>query len=104
MDITNSSGKVYVQDLIWDERASLAPLILEKRAYIYICGDARSMSKAVEEKLGRMLAEAKGGKEEDGQKEMKLLKDRNVSSAVSFILRYDIEADNTQRLMTDVWS
>jgi NADPH-ferrihemoprotein reductase len=75
----SDGGKVYVQDLIWDERPALAPLILEKRAYIYICGDARSMSKAVEDRLGRMLAEAKGGNEADGAKEMKLLKDRNVS-------------------------
>lgn len=37
------------------------------------------MSKAVEDRLGRMLAEAKGGKDEEGAKEMKLLKDRNVS-------------------------
>ncbi len=73
-------GKVYVQDLLWDNRAELAPLILEKRAYIYICGDAKSMSKAVEDKLIRMLAEAKGGSPEvEGVKELKLLKDRNVS-------------------------
>ncbi len=38
------------------------------------------MSKAVEEKLMAMLAEAKGGKAEvEGAKELKLLKERNVS-------------------------
>lgn len=38
------------------------------------------MSKAVEEKLMAMLAEAKGGKPEvEGAKELKLLKERNVS-------------------------
>lgn len=69
-----------MQDLIWDNRAALAPLILEKRAYIYICGDAKSMSKAVEDRLIRLLAEAKGGSPEvEGAKELKLLKDRNVS-------------------------
>ncbi|GFZ49232.1 NADPH-hemoprotein reductase [Saitozyma sp. JCM 24511] len=79
-------SKVYVQDLVWDMRAELAPLILEKRAYIYICGDAKNMSKAVEDRLMKMLAEAKGGSPEvEGAKELKLLKDRN-------------------RLMTDVWS
>lgn len=77
---TKPSGKVYVQDLIWDNRAALAPLILEKRAYIYICGDARNMSKAVEDRLIHLLAEAKGGSPEvEGAKEFKLLKDRNVS-------------------------
>ncbi|ORY20714.1 hypothetical protein BCR39DRAFT_77584 [Naematelia encephala] len=86
-EMTKPDGsKVYVQDLIWDARAELAPLILEKRAYVYICGDAKSMSKAVEERLMRLLGEAKGGTAEvEGAKELKLLKERN-------------------RLMTDVWS
>jgi len=79
-------SKVYVQDLISDMGKELAPLILEKRAYIYICGDAKSMSKAVEDRLMQMLGEARGGtKEVEGAKELKLLKERN-------------------RLMTDVWS
>ena len=73
-------GKVYVQDHIWEKRAELAPLILEKRAYVYICGDAKSMAKAVEERLVQMLAEAKGGSVEvEGARELKLLKERNVS-------------------------
>ena len=76
---TDDTGKVYVQDLIWDERTDLAALILDKRAYIYICGDAKSMAKSVEDKLMRMLAEARNGSAEvEGAKELKLLKDRNV--------------------------
>lgn len=75
----SDGGKVYVQDLLWDERDKIAPLILEKRAYVYICGDAHSMSKAVEARLAQMLAEARGGGPEVGAKELKLLKDRNVS-------------------------
>ncbi|BEJ12801.1 hypothetical protein CspHIS471_0212610 [Cutaneotrichosporon sp. HIS471] len=79
-------SKIYVQDLIWDLRAELAPLILDKRAYIYICGDAKNMAKSVEDRLIHMLAEARGGTPEvEGVKELKVLKDRN-------------------RLMTDVWS
>lgn len=79
-------SKIYVQDLIWDQRAVLAPLILERRAYIYICGDARNMAKAVEGRLMAMLGEARGGTAEvEGAEELKLLKDRN-------------------RLMTDTWS
>lgn len=79
-------SKIYVQDLLWDLRAEIAPLILEKRAYIYICGDAKNMAKSVEERLVAMLAEARGGTPEvEGVKELKVLKDRN-------------------RLMTDVWS
>ncbi|KAK8846787.1 hypothetical protein IAR55_005875 [Kwoniella newhampshirensis] len=79
-------GKVYVQDLIHEAASELAPLILEKRAYIYICGDAKSMSKAVEERLAQIMGEAKGGSAAvEGVKELKTLKERN-------------------RLMTDVWS
>ncbi|EIW68745.1 hypothetical protein TREMEDRAFT_71903 [Tremella mesenterica DSM 1558] len=78
--------KTYVQDLLWELRTEIAPLILEKRAYVYICGDAKSMAKSVEERLIKMLGEAKGGTAEvEGVKELKLLKERN-------------------RLMTDVWS
>lgn len=79
-------SKVYVQDLLWDLRAQLVPLILEKRAYVYICGDAKSMAHSVEEKLMAMLGEAKGGSAQvEGAKELKLLKER-------------------QRLLLDVWS
>ncbi|WVQ84078.1 hypothetical protein IAT38_006223 [Cryptococcus sp. DSM 104549] len=86
-EMTKPDGsKVYVQDLIHELAPELAPLILEKRAYIYICGDAKSMSKAVEERLMQMLGEAKGGSAAvEGAKELKTLKERN-------------------RLMTDVWS
>jgi NADPH-ferrihemoprotein reductase len=94
-------GKVYVQDLLWDEKAQIAPLILDKRAYVYICGDAHSMSKAVEGSLARMMAEARGGGEEVGGKELKLLKDRNVSLC---LYKLKCKADQVQRLKTDVWS
>lgn len=67
-----------MQDLIYDLRAELAPLILEKRAYVYICGDAKSMAKSVEQRLIQLLGEAKGGGQTEGEKEFKLLKDRNV--------------------------
>ncbi|GHJ84407.1 hypothetical protein NliqN6_0809 [Naganishia liquefaciens] len=79
-------SKIYVQDLVWDLRDTLTKLILEKRAYIYICGDAKHMAKSVEEMLMKMLGEAKGGTAEvEGAKEFKLLKERN-------------------RLLLDVWS
>ena len=72
-----------MQDLLYDARNELAPLILEKRAYVYICGDAKSMAKSVEEKLIQLLADAKGGTPEvEGAKELKLLKERNVSDGI----------------------
>ncbi|KAG1776177.1 hypothetical protein EV702DRAFT_971934 [Suillus placidus] len=78
-------GKIYVQDLIWDDRKNVADAILNGKGYVYICGDAKAMSKAVEEVLARILGEAKGGSEADGAAEVKLMKERS-------------------RLMLDVWS
>lgn len=79
-------SKIYVQDLIWEQREALADAILNGKGYIYICGDAKSMAKSVEETLARILGEAKGGSAEvEGAAEMKLLKERS-------------------RLMLDVWS
>lgn len=79
-------SKIYVQDLIWDEREAVADAILKGKGYVYICGDAKSMAKAVEDVLARILGEAKGGsKEVEGVAEMKLLKERS-------------------RLLLDVWS
>lgn len=102
-NVANDPGKVYVQDLIWDHRAALAPLILEKRAYVYICGDAKSMAKAVEDRLVHLLAEAKGGKPEvEGAKELKLLKDRNVSVHASpRVMCIDCPAIDDRRLELD---
>lgn len=79
-------SKIYVQDLLWEERAEVAKAILEKRGSVYVCGDGRNMSKDVEGKLAAMLAEAKGGSAEvEGAKEVKNLKERS-------------------RLLLDVWS
>jgi NADPH-ferrihemoprotein reductase len=79
-------GKIYVQDLIWQDRTQVADAILNGKGYIYICGDAKSMAKSVEDTLARILGEAKGGSAEvEGAAEMKLLKERS-------------------RLMLDVWS
>ncbi|CAK5270200.1 unnamed protein product [Mycena citricolor] len=79
-------SKIYVQDLIWEDREPIADAILNGKGYIYICGDAKSMSKAVEETLARILGEAKGGSAEvEGAAEVKMLKERS-------------------RLMLDVWS
>jgi NADPH-ferrihemoprotein reductase len=78
-------SKIYVQDLIWDDRKNIADAILVGKGYVYICGDAKSMSKAVEEVLAKVLGEAKGGSDADGAAEIKLMKERS-------------------RLMLDVWS
>lgn len=70
-------SKLYVQDLIWENRASLAKEILEKKATVYICGDAAGMAHDVEKVLLRVLTEAKSGDEAAAQKEVKLMKERS---------------------------
>ena len=79
-------GKIYVQDLLWDEREHVADAILKGKGFVYICGDAKNMSKSVEERLAQILGEAKGGSADvEGAAEIRLLKERS-------------------RLMSDVWS
>ncbi|KAM6494127.1 hypothetical protein JOM56_010488 [Amanita muscaria] len=79
-------SKIYVQDLIWEEREQLAEAILNGKGYVYICGEAKNMSKQVEEILAKILGQAKGGSAEvEGTAEVKLLKERS-------------------RLLLDVWS
>ncbi|KIM78538.1 hypothetical protein PILCRDRAFT_75439 [Piloderma croceum F 1598] len=79
-------SKIYVQDLLWDDRSKVADAIINGKGYIYICGDAKSMAKSVEDVLAKILGEAKGGTMEvEGAAELKLLKERS-------------------RLMLDVWS
>ena len=70
-------SKLYVQDLIWEDRTEIADAILNKRAYVYICGEAGGMSQDVEHTLVRILAEARGGSEDAGRAEVKLLRERN---------------------------
>ena len=77
--------KVYVQDLLWEDREHIAEAVLKQKGYIYICGDAKNMAKAVERCLARILGEAKGGGEAEGADELKLLRERS-------------------RLTSDVWS
>jgi len=79
-------SKIYVQDLIWQDREHVADAILNGKGYVYICGEAKNMAKQVEDVLARILGEAKGGSGAvEGVAEIKLLKERS-------------------RLMLDVWS
>ena len=79
-------SKIYVQDLLWEDRENVADAILKGKGYVYICGEAKNMSKQVEEVLAKILGQAKGGTAAvEGVAEIKLLKERS-------------------RLMLDVWS
>ncbi|GAA5861124.1 hypothetical protein JCM1840_003088 [Sporobolomyces johnsonii] len=86
--------KVYVQQLLREEGERIGDALVNHKGYAYICGDAGSMAKAVERELatilGKAKAKAQGGASNEnevevGEKELKLLKDRN-------------------RLLLDVWS
>lgn len=86
------SKKSYVQQLMWEDHEKLAELIMDGKAYTFICGDAKGMCKDVEDGLVKMLGERKvkvkggeGDPEKEGQAELKMLKERS-------------------RLMLDVWS
>jgi NADPH-ferrihemoprotein reductase len=92
-------GKIYVQDLMWDNRKQIAEAVIDGKGYVYICGDAKGMGKGVEECLTRILGIKKLGGDlegdapvknmqsvmEEGAKEVKVLKERS-------------------RMMLDVWS
>ncbi|KAG8803503.1 NADPH-cytochrome P450 reductase [Serendipita sp. 398] len=79
-------SKIYVQDLLWEQREKIRDALAEKKGYVYVCGDAKNMSKAVEAVLMRILGEANGGSAAvEGQKELNMLKEKS-------------------RYLTDVWS
>lgn len=79
-------SKMYVQDLIWEQREMVGKMIGEQKGYVFICGDAKSMSRAVEEVLARILGEVVKKEDiESGLVELKAMKERS-------------------RLLLDVWS
>lgn len=78
--------KVYVQNMIREQKELIKYSLVEKTGYAYICGDAKHMARDVEELLKEILGEAAGGsKEKEGEAAFKRLRDRN-------------------RLLLDVWS
>jgi len=82
-------SKIYVQDLLAREKEGIADALLNGKGYVYVCGDAKNMSKAVEAQLIRILGESKigaeGNVEAEGLKELNYLKEKS-------------------RYLTDVWS
>jgi len=61
--------KVYVQDLIWEQRAAVWKLLQQPSARIYVCGDARAMAPDVRKTFQR-VAEECGGRSGDGASNM----------------------------------
>lgn len=80
---SDGKSKKYVQDYILEHGEALAEDILQRKAYVYVCG-ATDMSHDVEKAFVQILGKAKGS-EEEGKKEVKTLKERS-------------------RFLQDVWS
>ena len=79
-------SKVYVQDLLARESKGIADALINGKGYVYVCGDAKNMSKAVEAQLVHILGAGAGGNAEAvGLKELNTLKEKS-------------------RYLTDVWS
>jgi len=76
--------KVYVQDRLWDERQHVWELV-QKGAYIFVCGDARNMARDVQNKFLEIFREVGSL---DGAGAEKLLK----------------ELEKQRRYQADVWS
>lgn len=68
-----SQQKVYVQHKMMEYAQEIAHLV-EKGAYIYVCGDAARMAKDVNKTLVKILAEHKGVNEEEIKKMLQDLK------------------------------
>jgi NADPH-ferrihemoprotein reductase len=67
-------------------RQAFPPLtIVFSTGYLYICGDAKHMARDVEATLELIIGKAAGGGQAEGEKALKLLKDR-------------------KRIFLDVWS
>lgn len=98
--------KKYVQALIDETASDIAEAIIEKKGFLYICGDAKNMAHDVENRLRKIFGEHKGGTaEKEGAAELKLLKDRNRLLLVRcFLLCLQPAGADVGFDAQDVWS
>lgn len=68
--------KVYVQHLL-KERAQEINDLLEKKAYIYVCGDAANMAREVNTVLGQIIAQRRGIPESKAEEIVKNMRAAN---------------------------
>jgi len=80
----NGNKKVYVQNLLWDNREHVWQMI-ESGAHIYVCGDARNMARDVQNTFHKILTDVGGKTDAEAQK-----------------LLHDMERQ--RRYQADVWS
>ncbi|KAL5317223.1 hypothetical protein ACEPPN_014318 [Leptodophora sp. 'Broadleaf-Isolate-01'] len=78
-------GRRYVQDLLVEEGGVVVDALVERKGYLYICGDAKHMAREVEAVLESIIGKSMGGGPIEGARELKVLKER-------------------KRVLLDVWS
>jgi len=61
--------KVYVQDVIWEQRETVWKLLQHPKSAVYVCGDARSMAPDVKRAFQRVVEEC-GGRSVSGATNM----------------------------------
>jgi len=77
--------KIYVQDLIEEQAEKIVEALVEKKGYLYICGDAKHMAKDVECTLEKIMGGGLDAGLGSGEKQLRIIKER-------------------KRMMLDVWS
>jgi NADPH-ferrihemoprotein reductase len=65
--------KVYVQQKI-EENAAEVNKLLEQKAYFYVCGDAASMAREVNQLLAKIIAKQRNISEQKGEEEVKRMR------------------------------
>ncbi|SCA58534.1 Uncharacterized protein AB751O23_AE_00060 [Chlamydiales bacterium SCGC AB-751-O23] len=75
--------KIYVQDKIYAQKDAIFEWIDQKKAHLYICGDAQKMAKAVEQTLEKILQEKASLSPQEARNYLKeLRKDRRLEKDV----------------------
>ena len=78
---------VYVQHLL-KERAQEVNDLLEKKAYIYVCGDAANMAREVNTVLAQIIAERRGIPETKAEEIVKNMRAANQYQVCPLFLVY----------------
>ncbi|PRP80210.1 cytochrome P450, partial [Planoprotostelium fungivorum] len=65
--------KVYVQHMMRGQKELLADILMKQNGRFYVCGDARTMAKDVQEELRRMIVKSTGSTAEEAKNKLTFL-------------------------------